>query len=387
MRLAVISHHAPDDMKAFSGIPFHMFRALEAATDVRRYIQIPPFDLHAALAGSRSSWRQLQALGAAASQALSSVDADVILCLGGAAAPYLESRMPIVHWHDSTWHALLRMPTADFTHRHALLREWDQRTLDRSSLVLYAADWVRDDALLAYGADPSKIHVLPFGANVPDPGQAEVTRSIIRRRGAPVQLTFVGADWRRKGLRLAQLLTTRLNRCGVEAELAAVGPDFDGMHFTGKWKGDGGELEVTDIRSDPSIRLLGFVDKQSTAARQAYSDLLLRSDYLVHPAHFECFGIVLAEAAAHGLPVLALDAYGPRDVVRPGQTGHLFPPHDFVERACDVVLADRDNPDAYHTVALAARREYELKLNWTSAVRQFLELILQRGLLPRPRPD
>lgn len=51
--------------------------------------------------------------------------------------------------------------------------------------------------------------------------------------------------------------------------------------------------------------------------------LILTSDY-------EGFGLVLAEALGHGVPVISSDCpVGPRDIVQHGQNGYLFPPQNI----------------------------------------------------------
>lgn len=52
------------------------------------------------------------------------------------------------------------------------------------------------------------------------------------------------------------------------------------------------------------------------------------ADALVLPSVREQFGSVLVEAMACGLPVVAADALGPAEIVRPGETGWLVPPDD-----------------------------------------------------------
>jgi glycosyltransferase involved in cell wall biosynthesis len=56
-------------------------------------------------------------------------------------------------------------------------------------------------------------------------------------------------------------------------------------------------------------------------------------DVLLFPSYFEGFGKVMVEAMARGLVVVATDQGGPRDVVRPGVDGWLFPVGDIAAGA------------------------------------------------------
>jgi len=64
---------------------------------------------------------------------------------------------------------------------------------------------------------------------------------------------------------------------------------------------------------------------------------------LVLTSSEESFGLVLLEAAAFSLPVIATDSGGPRDIVDHGKTGFIVPPRDDVAIAkyLAVLAADR----------------------------------------------
>lgn len=70
----------------------------------------------------------------------------------------------------------------------------------------------------------------------------------------------------------------------------------------------------------PCVRWLGDVP--------SIRGLLAEIDLLVVPSFDEPFGLVILEAWAAGVPVLASDSGGPRDLIRPGVNGWLFPTGD-----------------------------------------------------------
>ena len=68
------------------------------------------------------------------------------------------------------------------------------------------------------------------------------------------------------------------------------------------------------------------------------------ADLLVLPSVREQFGAVLVEAMACGLPVIAVNAHGPAEIVDDGDTGWLVPPDD--EDAMVEALVEAVNGDA-----------------------------------------
>ncbi len=76
-------------------------------------------------------------------------------------------------------------------------------------------------------------------------------------------------------------------------------------------------------------------------------------DVFVHPGEHETFCQVVQEALASGLPVIAPDAGGPRDLVTPGRTGFLLPVAEFEAQLPAAVAC---LVDQRHRYSLAARR-------------------------------
>ena len=103
-------------------------------------------------------------------------------------------------------------------------------------------------------------------------------------------------------------------------------------------------------------------------------------DVFVHPGEHETFCQAVQEAMASGLPVIAPDAGGPRDLVAPMHTGLLLPVADFEAKltaATDHLLAERQR------YSVAARRSV-LSRTWPAVCEQLIghyqEVLGTRGV-------
>ena len=81
----------------------------------------------------------------------------------------------------------------------------------------------------------------------------------------------------------------------------------------------------------PDARFLGFLD------RDALAGLYASADVCVLPSRTETCGLVALEAMASGIPVIAADAGGFRDSVRPDHNGALVPPTDAAAFAAALI--------------------------------------------------
>ncbi|RHZ53263.1 glycosyltransferase family 4 protein [Aspergillus thermomutatus] len=92
----------------------------------------------------------------------------------------------------------------------------------------------------------------------------------------------------------------------------------------------------------------GFLTGESLARAYASGDLFL------HCSITETFGLVVLEAMASGLPVIARDQGGPSDIVRHQETGYLVPPND-VEQFVALVRQVSLDSQLLSSLAVAAR--------------------------------
>ena len=175
---------------------------------------------------------------------------------------------------------------------------WRLRTLHARADATLApsSSAVRD--LRAEGVDD--VHLWPRGVDVDAFDPAHRTRPASGGAARPVRIGYVGRLAREKQLdRLVGL--DRI----PGAELVVVGD---------------GPLRSRLGRLLPRATFTGPL--QGEALSRAYADL----DVFVHPGAHETFCQAVQEALASGVPVVAPDAGGPRDLVMPGGNGFLFDP-------------------------------------------------------------
>ena len=95
------------------------------------------------------------------------------------------------------------------------------------------------------------------------------------------------------------------------------------------------------------------------------------ADAFVLPSSYETFSLVAFEAAASGLPVIASDVNGVRELVTNGESGYLVEP-----RAEEIASRLRElaaDPGLRARLGAAAR-ESALRFRWEQMVREHHEL-------------
>jgi phosphatidylinositol alpha-mannosyltransferase len=199
----------------------------------------------------------------------------------------------------------------------------------------------------ALGFDPDRLAIVPNGVEV-----ARFAHGVERARGPAQRLVFLGRLEHRKGADVAVRAFLRLAAERPDIELRVLGD---------------GPLAPTLRRlvADAPASVAGRVDLAGRAAPAALPGLLADADVAVLPARGgESFGIVLLEAMAAGLPLVATDIPGYRAVARHEQEALLVAPDDPVALASAVARLLDDAPLAARLRAAGSARAAEH--DWSS---------------------
>jgi len=149
----------------------------------------------------------------------------------------------------------------------------------------------------------------------------------------------------------------RLVQMGYDASLLLAGEASEG--------GTAGLLQVADrVGVKERIGLLGKV--------KDVLSLLSESDFFWMSSRWEGLPLSLLEAMSVGLPVIATNAPGIRELVV-GDTGVLVPLDDDDAMAQETVRLLGD-PQRYSSIAKSARRHIEANYNSKSITQRYLDL-------------
>ncbi len=171
--------------------------------------------------------------------------------------------------------------------------------------------------------------------------------------GAPVLLSVSRfTEVKRLGLLIRAFARAHkaLDETGRSASLVLVGG------YPGEWEGEHpyDAIRATGTRD---VYLAGWHEHDALPAFFAAADAVVLSSVR------EQFGSALVEGMACGLPAIAVDRFGPADIVRPGQTGWLVGPDD--EAALAGALAQAiDRPEERRRRGIAARHDVTARYAW-----------------------
>jgi glycosyltransferase involved in cell wall biosynthesis len=283
----------------------------------------------------------------------------------------IKTPLPIVYTSDTNWADLIAYVPEVRPALESARRAGDRieaQAVARADAIVYPSKWPIPTAIAHYGAPAYKIFNFPWGANlefVPDRAYA-----IDHPLKGRVNLLLVGVDWARKGGAIAfECLNSLIDR-GIDAHLTLCGcvppPGFE----------------------HPSFRVIPYLSKRDPVQREQISQLFHDAHFLLLPTRAEAFGIVICEAASHGLPALVTDTGGTSSALKHGVNGFLMPFEARGVQYADQIVAAIADPAQYAALVVSCRDRYDHSLNWDSwaiAMRAVMETVLDRKIAPPDR--
>jgi glycosyltransferase involved in cell wall biosynthesis len=213
--------------------------------------------------------------------------------------------------------------TAAAISMHHLIGTWG-RVIDR---YIALTDFARSKFIQG-GLPAGKIAVKANFVD-PDPGCGP---------GDGGYVLFVGRLAPEKGI-LTLLEAWRHNRKGLPLHIAGDGPLAGAVREA--------------VGRDPSVRWLGEISRSDVLEQMRHARLLVCPS-----TWYESFGLIIVEAFATGVPVLASDLGALSELIRHEQTGLLFRPGDAADLIAKVEWA-ANHPDCLEEIRSNARRQYE----------------------------
>lgn len=215
-----------------------------------------------------------------------------------------------------------------------------------ADVILAVSEFSSRDIARCYRINRAKIAVVYNGV---DTEVFHPLRTPGHRGRGVSTLVFCGRlnGTRQKGLEvLLDAMSLILQRHDVLLDVIGVGPRME------EYKDHAERLNLNG-----RVRFLGFVE------HNLLPEYFAQADLVVLPSRRESFGLVLAEAMACGLPVVATTAGAIPEVVEDGVTGVLVPPDD-PEALASAVVSLLSDPERMTGMGKAGAERAGERFTW-----------------------
>lgn len=167
----------------------------------------------------------------------------------------------------------------------------------------------------AYQMFPGDYHIIPNGIDLNrfGPGATATNTTLSPHPNKKITVLFVGRLDKRKGFLTLLQSFIKLKPQYPQLKLQVVGP-FEAKDCQSF-------LKVVRVHDVTDIEFVGYVSPERLPSFYHQADI-----FCAPSIGFESFGIVLLEAMAAGLPIVASNIAGYRDLVTNGREGLLVPP-------------------------------------------------------------
>lgn len=274
----------------------------------------------------------------------------------------LKTKVPVIYFGDATYRNYSTNYKREFRNLAGFSR-WEgevleKKALKKSAFIMMTSEWAKQSAINDYGADPKKIEINLFGANmdfIPSAG------SIFEKEKNPtLTLLFLAVDWDRKGGTLALDTLIALRETGVKAKLIVCG------------------CQPPEKFSDPDMQVIPFLNKNKAEDHKFFVQLLSSCHFLILPTRADCSLIVACEANSYGVPAITTNVGGVGQVVLNDINGYCLPVTAEGEEYAKIISAIYSDKKRYHELISSSRKRFEEHLNWDKWAENFLKFYKER---------
>jgi glycosyltransferase involved in cell wall biosynthesis len=217
--------------------------------------------------------------------------------------------------------------------------------------IFAISNYVRDGVLSSVPIDQGKIHVLPPGISLEKYDKGLYDKNSLKNKyNIPNDSIIIGMAGRMtpgKGhedyLSAVSALRNSMNKKITYLVIGSA--SYGEEDYEKQIRRLAGELNVEDI-----VRFTGFIDN--------IPEILSVLDIFVFPSHEESFGIIILEAMAMELPVIASRNAGVLDIVIHEETGLLVPPKE-PDALANAIKQLVENQDLRSRLGKAGRKRVE----------------------------
>ena len=277
--------------------------------------------------------------------------------LSGSAAHQLKHNlnMPLI----TSFHTLARVKAAsgDKSFGYEERIKVESEVIGCSDVILSNSSFETDQLVSHYGADPSRIEIVPPGVDhsIFNPACKNEALRLLNLSEQKT-LLFVGRIQPLKGVDLA--ISTLAELEDKDARLILIGSS-SGM------EGPSEQRRITKM-----VKELGLTNRVLFVEPQPHEKLVnwyRAADVLLMPSRSESFGLVALEAAACGLPVVASEVGGLQTIVENGLSGYLINDRDPWSYAAHVSKIIDDSGKAEEMSEEAVERSKSFTWSVTAA--------------------
>jgi glycosyltransferase involved in cell wall biosynthesis len=254
---------------------------------------------------------------------------------------------PAIQVFHSHWEAMGGTSLQEW--RRQMLAQWTFGRLGRRGVVV--AEPLVENSVRHLGCSPDRIRCVPNGIRL--------DRFPFVSRNAPAAHPRIGTvgsltGFKRPDLAIRAFALLKERIPGARLSIVGEGPLRPELERLREELGLTGDVELPGVCSDVPARLASW-------------------DLYWQMSRFEGLSLAVAEAMAAGVPVVASDVPGLREMIAGGETGLLVPSGDIrglAERSAELL----DSPARYNGIAAAARAYVERHCDFRRTVAQYIEV-------------